>query len=146
MVIYMNNHETPQRCEGQSTPNQRGGECAGCLDHLFADEGFVYHGQLFCSHPVTVFGVIEQPVCERRAASEVRQHAKAVAARAEYDAGKPRWMTPGWEAREAERKAQAEAWAAEGLVRCDHCGGAGGHDYWPGVTCFCCNGVGAVPK
>lgn len=41
--------------------------------------------------------------------------------------------------------AQDAAWARQGLVRCDHCGGVGGASHWPGYTCYDCGGVGAVP-
>lgn len=36
-------------------------------------------------------------------------------------------------------------WAAFGQVRCDRCGGAGGHHGWPGYTCFKCGGERHVP-
>lgn len=46
--------------------------------------------------------------------------------------------------REAERvrveAARDEAWARQGLVRCDRCGGAGGSQSWPGFTCYDCDG------
>lgn len=44
----------------------------------------------------------------------------------------------------AEAKREAK-WAAQGLERCDRCGGAGGHNQWPGFTCFDCGGIGALP-
>ena len=36
-------------------------------------------------------------------------------------------------------------WEAHGRVRCDRCGGAGGHHGWPGYTCFKCGGERHVP-
>jgi len=49
--------------------------------------------------------------------------------------------------REAERRRIAEEdarWAQQGLVRCDRCGGAGGHNSWPGWVCYGCDGRRAV--
>lgn len=44
------------------------------------------------------------------------------------------------------RAAQDTAWARQGLVRCDRCGGAGGSKSWPGFTCYDCDGRCAVPR
>lgn len=49
---------------------------------------------------------------------------------------------------DARRKRAAEEdarWEAAGRVRCDRCGGAGGHHGWPGYTCFKCGGERHVP-
>lgn len=46
----------------------------------------------------------------------------------------------------AERKRVEEdaRWERMGLTRCERCGGAGGHDGWPGFTCYDCGGQGAT--
>ena len=47
-------------------------------------------------------------------------------------------------ARDAGFAAQDVEWAKQGLVRCDHCGGAGHSEAWrsTGYTCFGCGGTG----
>ncbi len=52
-------------------------------------------------------------------------------------------------AERAELRATQDArWAAEGMVRCDRCGGAGGSSAWAGTghNCYKCGGHGAVTR
>jgi hypothetical protein len=47
-------------------------------------------------------------------------------------------------------RAKFDAWKmsveAKGMQVCDRCGGAGGHDGWPGFTCYKCGGERAIEK
>ena len=46
----------------------------------------------------------------------------------------------------AEKRATEDAaWERQGLVRCDRCDGQGGHNSWPGWTCFKCDGQRTIP-
>ncbi len=120
--------------------NRYAGRCL-CGEHVPAGAGF-YWDSVYCSQPGRVRDTLS---CERDAE---RESARQVHRLTHVPA--PRELSEQEKARAAKlaakRAAEDAAWAKQGLERCTRCGGAGGHNSWPGFTCFRCDGIGALPK
>jgi hypothetical protein len=127
--------------------NRYPGICS-CGTRVAAGDGYYETGNVYCDLPVghgeefTIDGQtvgVQTYACPTYRQAEARRLARAYAARA---TATPRPADPEVVAR---RAAEDEQWAARGLTRCDRCGGVGGHQSWPGFTCYDCGGHGAVP-
>ena len=136
------------------SPNRYSGSCASCHADVGSREGIYVDGRVLCG-PETVEAemyeidgetvVVSVIGCETTRRRDAHHKAHAARQAATFT---PRPLDPEEAARAAALDAkyaiEDAAWAKQGLRRCDRCGGAGGHNSWPGFTCFKCDGAGAV--
>jgi hypothetical protein len=135
-------------------PNRYSGSCSSCHRDVGSHEGIYVDGRVLCGpeiwdaqvYEIDGIEVLVSAVgCETSRLQSAHEKARYAREAANHT---PQPLTPEEAARaaalDAKWASEDAAWAKQGLCRCDRCGGVGGHNSWPGFTCFKCNGAGAV--
>lgn len=125
-----------------SFPNRYPGYCAGCSTYVYRGEGVYASGDLWCEEP-TLSGSAHS--CSKGHDRAERERAASFSMMRESAAERAaRVPTPEEIERQEQRAEQDRRWAAQGMTRCNRCGGAGGSNQWPGFTCYECGGAGCT--